>query len=181
MKKTILFPLAAILLLTTGVITQSLADKQSEVSKGLCAEVAFLQQRTKGNHYAADLLMTMGDMAKMIDIEPKIYLKDTKYRDICHLKIVKSANFGDFVSYDGYHYKQIIKHYPQSSQADNAAYELIYIVDKDQYNYADTGEEKRELEAFVKKYPKSDKRKEAKARIKEIDTALKNGGSPILD
>jgi outer membrane protein assembly factor BamD (BamD/ComL family) len=54
-------------------------------------------------------------------------------------------------------------------------------VDADRYNYADIEEEKKKLEAFIKKYPKSNKLKKAKARIKEIDAALKNGDSPILD
>jgi hypothetical protein len=181
MKKTLLFPRVAMPLLMAGIVMQSFADNQPKSNEGLCAEVASLHQKAKGGRSTADVLMAMGDAANTIDIEPKVYLKEPKYKDICHLKIVKSENFGDFVSYDGYHYKQIIKHHPQSSQADDAAYELIYIVDADRYNYADIEEEKKKLEAFIKKYPKSNKLKKAKARIKEIDAALKNGDSPILD
>ena len=95
--------------------------------------------------------------------------------------MIKSENFGDFVSYDGYHYQQLINKYPNSPLVDDAAYKLISVIDTESYNYEDIEEQKDKLEAFTKKYPKSNLYKEAKEKINSIEKILKSGGPAIYD
>jgi len=169
-----------ILLLVAGALSNSYAtDIKPPIS--LCTAVKYLEKRIRHNPCAPDLLMTMGEMAQKIEIDPETFQKDPQYKQQCHLKIVKSENFGDFVSYSGYHYTQLLKQYPESKLADDAAYALIYIITDDTYNFSDTRIEKKKLLDFLKQYPKSNKSTEAKARIKEIDEALTSGQSAILD
>ena len=154
---------------------------EATLASALCGEVAYLKKRLEVSRHAPDLLMVMADLAQKIEIEPRAFAQDSRYQKICGLKHVRSDNFGDFITYGGTHYDRIIRQYPQSDLVDDAAYELIYVITDDTYNYSDTRIEKKKLLAFLKRYPKSNKRKEAQARIREIDTALKNGEPPILD
>jgi hypothetical protein len=165
------------LLFIITLSSQIMADAKSIK---LCNSISVLQKDVSRTE-SPQSLMEMGNLASQIEIEPEIFRKDQKYKTLCHLKIVKSDNFGDFISYDGYHYQKILTDYPHSQLADDAAFALIYVITEDVYNFSDTRREKAKLLAFIKRYPKSNKLKEAKARIKEIDTALKNGDSPILD
>jgi hypothetical protein len=147
----------------------------------LCGEMANLEKHLSSNPHAPDLLMVMADLAQKIKIKPKTFSQDTRYQKECGLKYVHSDNFGDFVTYSGVHYNRIIRQYPQSDLADDAAYELIHVIAEDTHNHSDIRIEKKKLLAFLKHYPKSNKREEAQARIHEIDTALKNGEPPIID
>jgi hypothetical protein len=146
-----------------------------------CTNIATLEKTLKQSKNPGKILLQMGALAEKMEVEPETYHKNPDYRNICHLKIVKSENFGDFPSYSGYHYYQILKKYPKSKIADDAAFALIYVITEDTYNFSDTRIEKKKLETFLQQYPTSNKAKEAKARIKEIEDALKNGQSPILD
>jgi len=132
------------------------------------------------NNASPKLLLEIGKLASQMEISLEAYQKDNNYRTIAHLKIVKSDNYGDFVAYDGYHFKQIIKKYPHSNLVDDAKYYLIYLSD-DVNNYTDLNEEKTKLEAFIKKYPKSNLLTQAKERIEFIENSIKSGAPAILD
>jgi len=144
-------------------------NAQNSNSTLACRDIAILQEVIDNCKNPEQILLKMGDIAsKVEDLELKEFKKNSNYKDICHLKIVKSQNFGDFVAYSGYHYLQILKNYPKSSVADDAEYNLIYVITDDTYNFSDSCIEQKKLEAFIKKYPNSNKVKEAKARVKEI-------------
>jgi TolA-binding protein len=135
----------------------------------------------KSNAALADqILLKMGQIA--LDMEPSLeaFNQKREYRNICHLRIVKSANYGDFAAYDGYHFKKIIQNYPKSKLVDDAFYHLIY-VSEDVNNYTDLKKEQQKLEDFIKKYPKSNLLERAKNRIEFIKNHLKNGGIRIID
>ena len=108
------------------------------------------------------------------------FKENSNYENICHLKIIKSANFGDFIGYGGYHFKKILDEYKNSKYVDDADFELIYSY-KDEYNYSDVEETKRNLELFMNKYPYSNMLPEVKKRLKSISDYLKEGGQSIID
>ena len=175
MKKQLIIVLIALLSITIYAKTDTVSVHSS------CTTIASLEKKLKQSGKPEKILLKMGRLAEKIDIEEKVYHNNSDYKNICHLKIVKSENFGDFPSYSGYHYYQILKKYPKSDLADDAAFALIYVITEDSYNFSDTRIEKKKLETFIKQYPDSNKVKEAKVRISEIDVQLKNGESPILD
>lgn len=150
-------------------------------NKTLCKEVILLKSKLPSSTKADKILYNIAQLAQQIDISPKDYNQNSDYKNICHLKVIKSANFGDFVSYDGHHYQQLIKRYPNSSLKDDASYALIYVISSTTYNYEDLEKEKKKLEIFIKKYPKSNFYNKAKKRIISIEQVLKNGGGAILD
>jgi len=150
-----------------------------------CTNIATLEKELKQSKTPEKILLQMGKLAEKMSnetpLELEAYQKNTDYKNICHYKVVRSENFGDFPSYSGYHYSQILEKYPGSELADDAAFALIYVITEETYNFSDTRVEKKKLETFLKRYPGSNKAKEAKARIREIDEQLKNGEPPILD
>ena len=172
-----------LLILTLLLSIHTLYAKQPHTSP--CAKLALYEKTHEQSKEPAKVLFQLGKLAETIEneapVEMEDYQKDPSYKNICHYKIVRSENFGDFPSYSGYHYLQILKQYPNSDLADDAAFALIYVITEDTYNFSDTRIEKRKLARFLKHYPKSNKAKEAKARIKEIEAQLKRGESPILD
>jgi len=168
------------LLIIVGVI-DSIEAKEVDRELSTCIEIKRLESTLDNSKKPDEILLRMGDIAKDIDIEIDTYRANPDYKNICHLKIVKSDNYGDFPTYSGYHYSQILKKYPKSNLIDDASYRLIYIITEDIYNFDDMNVEKNKLKRFIAKYPKSNKKQEAKARIKEIDRELKSGVPPILD
>ena len=160
---------------TFGLSQESLGENT------LCKKVTLLSTKIKNSSSPDKVLYEIGKLAQKLEPTVEEYKKNSDLKDICHLKVVKSENFGDFVSYDGYHYQQLILNHPQSNLADDASYQLIYVISEDVYNFADMKVEKERLEAFVKKYPKSNLHKEAKERIKSIERDLKSGISAIMD
>jgi len=137
-----------------------------------CAPISQLESKLSSSKNPAKLLLRMGKLAETIEkktpLELDDYQKNPDYKNICHYKIVRSENFGDFPSYSGYHYFQILKQYPDSDLVDDAAFALIYVITEEAYNYSSTCIEEEKLKAFLKQYPKSNKAKEAKERIREI-------------
>ena len=103
-----------------------------------------------------------------------------EFGTVCHLRIVKSENFGDFVAYDGYHFKKILEDFPDSDLVDDAMYHLIYVL-PEEYNFADLADEKKKLEAFLAAHPDSNLREKATKRHTILDEYLKQGAQPILD
>ena len=168
------------ILLLLGSMHTAYAEDTTQAFS-LCTAVSHLEQRLHDTPCAPDLLMTMGEMAQKIEITRKVFQNNPLYKEACHLKIVKSDNFGDFPTYSGYHYQQILDRYPHSPLVDDAAYALIYVITEERYNFSDTRNEKKKLQNFINLYPKSNKVSEARARILEIEEQLKNGQSPILD
>ncbi len=167
-------------MLLIGVTSCALAN-EINCNITLCDEVALLKKSITQDSSSKAILMVMGNLAQRVEIEPNEMKKYQVQQQACHLKVVKSENFGDFVSYDGYHYKRLLKNYPKSDLADDAAYRLIYVIDQESYNYADIKEEKTKLQKFIKTYPQSNLLKEAEGRVKEIEEHLKNGGIEIMD
>ncbi len=153
----------------------------SEGNEVLLAKVTKLQRDLKSASHPEQTLYDIGESAQQIDISLEEYNKNRDFKEICHLKVIKSENFGDFVSYDGYHYHQLISKYPQSSLVDDAAYRLVYIIDTESYNYEDLEQNKQKLEIFIKKYPKSNFYGEANEKINSIEKILKSGGLAIYD
>jgi len=147
----------------------------------LLDRVMKLQAHLKSASDPDQTLYDMGGFAQEMDVSLKEYAKQSAYRDVCHLKVIKSENFGDFISYDGYHYRQLISKYPNSPLVDDASYRLIYVIDSDSYNYEDLEVQKDKLEAFIKQFPKSNLYKEAKEKINAIEQTLKSGGPAIYD
>jgi len=172
-----------LLILTLLLSTHTLYAKQPHASP--CAKLALYEKTHKQSKEPAKVLFQLGKLAETIEneapVEIEAYKKDPNYKNVCHFKIVKSENFGDFPSYSGYHYSQILAKYPKSDLADDAAYALVYVITEDTYNFSDTRTEKKKLERFLHTYPKSNKVKEARTRIREIEDALKNREPPILD
>ncbi len=171
-----------LLILTLLLSTHTLYAKQHASP---CAKLALYEKAHEQSKEPAKVLFQLGKLAEEVEkkapVEIEAYKKDPNYKNICHYKIVRSENFGDFPSYSGYHYFQILKQYPDSDLVDDAAFALIYVITEDTYNFSDTRIEKGKLEQFLEHYPKSNKAKEARTRIREIEDALKNGEPPILD
>jgi hypothetical protein len=170
------------LLLTAGTI---FAQSNPPSPDTPCANIARLGAKLSQSKHPANILLHMGKLSEKISDEtpPELSAFQTNpdYKNICHYKIIHSENFGDFPSYDGWHYQQILKKYPHSELADDAAYALVYIIMEDTYNFSDVRIEKKKLNAFLRQYPLSNKAKEAKTRIRAIDKALASGEPPILD
>ncbi len=162
-------------------LTSSILASEATYEISICDEVALLEKAITQDSSSASILMVMGNLSQRVEVELEELQKYQERQQACHLKVVKSENFGDFVSYNGYHYKEILKNYPKSNLADNATYRLIYVIDQDRYNYADIKLEKVKLQQFIKIYPKSNLLKEAQSRVKEIEEHLKNGGEEIMD
>ncbi|EPG64670.1 tetratricopeptide repeat protein [Leptospira wolffii] len=126
------------------------------------------------------LLLEMGKLLLNVDISISDYKKDLKYRNVYQLSIIKSANYGNFVGYTGYHFKKIISDYPNSEFLDDAEYYLIYSL-PEEYNYDNLKEEKGKLEGFLKKYPDSNLSGTVRKRIKWLRSYIKNGQNWIVD
>jgi len=144
-----------------------------------CEQIATLQKSYE-KAPTATLLLKMGELASKMEVALEAYRQNSDYTKVCHLRIIKSDNYGDFIAYDGYHYRQIVKKFPQSDLIDDAKYHLIYISDEVN-NYSDLNVEKTKLEAFIKSYPKSNLRTKAKKRITFIEEYLQRGGMSIID
>ena len=155
--------------------------QEKRVNSPIVKEVVELDSSLSSSHHPDKVLLEIAKLIIPIDISLEEYRQNEKYKEICHLKVVKSANFGDFVSYDGYHLKKIINTYPKSNLADDAAYELISVILSDEYNFHNVQKEKIKLLNFIKKYPKSNFREKAEERVENIEKDLKNGGSAIYD
>lgn len=128
----------------------------------------------------AKILLSIGKIAIKMEVSLEAYQKEPQMKRICHLKVVKSANYGDFVAYNGHHFRELIQKFPNSDLVDDASYYLLYI-SKDVNNYDDLNEEKQKLEGFIQKYPNSNLAPKAKERIEFISNHIKNGGEVILD
>ena len=171
-----------IVLLVLTVSTLSFAQESKNTIDPACKKIVELQKTLKSSSEPDKVLFRMGKIANEVqDVSPDQFRKNSDYKNICHLKIIKSANFGDFTSYDGYHFKKILEKYPRSKLADDAAYELIYVINDDVYNYSDTRIERKKLLQFVKKYPNSNLAKTAEKRIKAIDYDIEHGVPTIMD
>lgn len=127
-----------------------------------------------------EMLFSIGQLALQIKTSIQDFSNNIDYKNICHLRIVKSENFGDFVSYDGYHFFKIINDHPDSDLVDDAEYNLIYII-PEVYNYDDLNDEKNKLELFLKKYPNSNLKDKANKRYNWLIEYLKNGEQSIID
>ncbi|KIM13099.1 MAG: hypothetical protein KU38_02440 [Sulfurovum sp. FS08-3] len=152
---------------------------QASPQNSTCQNIIELQKRYD-NTPSPQLLLAIGEMASKLEVSLDEYEKDTLLATSCHLKVVKSANYGDFASYDGYHFKKLLLEYPQSDLVDDATYHLIYISD-DVNNFTDLTVEKAKLQKFIKDYPKSNLAPKAKKRIAFITQHIKKGGESILD
>ena len=171
-----------IVLLVLTVSVFGFAQESKSTIDPACKKIAELQKTLKSSSEPDKVLLRMGKIANEVqDVSLDQFRKNSDYKNICHLKIVKSANFGDFTSYDGYHFNKILEKYPRSKLADDAAYELIYVINDDVYNYSDAKTERKKLLQFVKKYPHSNLAKTAKKRIKAIDYDIKHGVQTIID
>ena len=138
-------------------------------------------QNNKPISTSAQMLYTLGEVCKRVEIDTKRFKADKRFGEFCHMHMIKSDNFGDFPTYRGYHFKQILTYYPGSDFSDKAAYALIYLIDQEVYNFDDVRQEMRKLEKFIRAYPQSTLRLRAQKRITKIKTDLRNGISPILD
>ena len=154
---------------------------EKKADSPIVKKVVALDNSLSNSQHPDKVLLEIAKLAIPIDISLEEYKQNENYKEICHLKVVKSANFGDFVSYDGYHLKKIINTYPKSNLADDAEYELISVILSDEYNYQDVRKEKKKLLNFIKKYPKSNLREKAEERVETIEKDLENGGSAIYD
>ena len=132
------------------------------------------------NNKNVETLLSIGKLALKMKISIDDFNKNNDYKNICHLRIVKSANFGDFVGYDGYHFNKIISDHPETDLVADAEYNLIYIV-PEEYNYEDLNGEKDKLKLFIKKYPNSNLKDKATKRYKWISEDLKKGNQSIID
>jgi hypothetical protein len=179
LKLLCIFSLFSLLLLNHENGIQAADGKPSAVDS-LQKMIELNNRYSTADKNKDQLLLSMGQTAMQMEIAIEEFNKKTEYKNICHLRIVKSANFGDFVSYDGYHFKKILKDYPKSQYADDAAYELIYVI-PDEYNYKDLRDEKNKLELFLQKYPQSNLKNKAKKRYAWIVEYLKKGEQPIID
>lgn len=155
--------------------------QEKKADSPIIKKVVVLDSSLSNSQHPDKVLLEIAKLLMPIDISLEEYRQNENYKEICHFKVVKSANFGDFVSYDGYHLKKIINTYPESNLADDAEYELINVILSDKYNFHDVQEEKTKLLNFIKKYPKSNLRKKAEERVETIEKDLKNGGSTIYD
>jgi hypothetical protein len=161
-------------------VSQDVAFKNMKEADDLEKIIALYNQYIGDADNKDKLLLSMGQIAMKMKISIEEFNKKKDYKNICHLRIVRSANFGYFVSYDGYHFEKILNDYPNSEFAADAEYSLIYIV-PDEYNYKNLDDEKNKLELFLKKYPESNLKNNAKKRYDWIVDYLKNGGQSIVD
>ena len=118
---------------------------------------------------AAGSLLKLGQFCAGLEPELVEWKAHPAYRRQCHIRVVRSANYGDFPAYDGYHFKQILRDYPGTPAAEEAAYALIYVITDITHNYSDPREEQRKLRTFLKRYPRTRHRKAIEKRIREID------------
>ena len=176
---TMKIKIVLLVLVTLMSFGKEMQEKRSD--SPIVEKVVALNNSLSNSQHPDKVLLEIARLLMPTDISLETYRQNDNYKEICHLKVVKSANFGDFVSYDGYHLKKIIKTYPESNLADDAEYELISVILSDEYNFHDVLEEKTKLLNFIKKYPKSNLRKKAEERVKTIEIDLKNGGSAIYD
>ncbi len=143
--------------------------------------ISTFAQNNKPITTSAQMLYALGEVCKRVEIDTKRFKTDKRFGEFCHIHMVKSDNFGDFPTYSGYHFKQILTYYPDSHFSDKAAYALIYLIDQEVYNFDDVRQEMQKLEKFIQAYPQSALRLRAQKRIAKIKTDLKNGVLPILD
>lgn len=170
-----------VLLILFTLISFGKEIQERKADSPIVKRVAILDSSLPNSQHPDKVLLEIAKLLMPIDISLEAYRQNNSYKKICHLKVVKSANFGDFVSYDGYHLKKIINTYPKSHLADDAEYKLINVILSDEYNFHNVQKEKMKLLSFIKKYPKSNLKEKAKKRVETIEKNLKNGGSIIYD
>jgi len=157
-------------------------EGENGINSSVCREITALESKLHSSSKQDKVLFELGKISSKIpEVSIEQYKKNKDYKTICHLKIVKSENFGDFTSYNGYHFQTIIDKYPQSNFADDAAYALIYIITDDVYNFDDAKVEREKLLQFIKTYPKSNLINTATKRVKAIDYDIKHGVPTIMD
>ncbi|MDH5432687.1 MAG: hypothetical protein OEY19_01990 [Gammaproteobacteria bacterium] len=161
-----------------NVLEEIVNSKEHEYDKALLLHD--LLNSKPVNIPEAAILLALGQTASNLEISLQEFSVEQAISQDLHMKIVHSENFGDFVSYDGYHFQQIIKKHPKSDLVDDAEYELIYVL-PDSHNYWDLKVEKKALEAFLKKHPKTNLLNEVTERIKFIADYLDSGGWEIVD
>ena len=149
-----------------GAAAGSCQHPKTEEDKTACLHMAQMQKLSDAT---AAALLKQGQYCAQLEPTAAVFKHHPRYQTLCHLRIVQSANYGDFPSYDGYHFKQILDAYPTSKSVDDAAYALIYVITEDTHNYEDPKEEQRKLRTFVKRYPRSRHKTEALKRIQAID------------
>lgn len=156
------------------------AEKLNENKKLFENIIALNAEYLSASSKKDSILLSIGLSAMELKASLSEYRSDERFKNICHMKIVKSENFGDFISYDGFHFKKILKDYPKSNFVDDAEYYLIYIV-PDEFNYDDLQLEKEKLDLFIKKYPKSNLYEKANKRLMWLIDYIKSGKQTIID
>jgi len=119
-------------------------------------------------------LYNLGNYCYQAEIKIEDFIKERNFKFICHIKIINSENYGDYLKYDGYHFKKLLKMYPQSEFSDRAEYILVDIKSEGD-DFTDLKILKNNLEKFIKKYPKSDLVESAQKRIDLIRNEIEQG------
>jgi len=88
------------LLIVIPLIATAIYANDINSSLEKCKEIAKLNIEQKSTKKPEQILLKIGNIASTIeDVELKEFNKTSDYKNICHLKVVKSQNFGDFVAY----------------------------------------------------------------------------------
>ena len=64
---------------------------------------------------ADKILIEIGKIALKMEVTINEYNENLNLKNICHMKIGESGNYGDFIGYDGYHFKKILSEYNNSA------------------------------------------------------------------
>ncbi len=159
--------------------TKGITSEQTASPIETLSDITKLYESFKANgdpHVLLDIALK----CQAMKVTLQQFQRVAEFGTVCHLRIVKSENFGDFVAYDGYHFKKILEDFPDSDLVDDAEYHLIFVL-PEEYNYTDLAEEKKKLEVFLAAHPDSNLREKATKRLTILDEYLKQGAQSILD
>lgn len=177
--KNILFALILIILMPSCGSKNKNEVTNKNFDSSLDEVILLKSQLSEKSNYSDSLLFELGKKLSTIKISIDDYNNNEIYKEL-KMKIVRSENFGDYITYGGFHFQVITNDFSDTELADDAAFELIYIP-PDIHNYDDIRATKDKLEEFLKKYPSTNLKNTAMERISDLTKQIESGAQTIYD
>ena len=153
--------------------TKSTIDK-SEIEKTVNSFI----EKGRLDKKDPDTLFKIGNYLNNIEIDVNVYRKDLKFYQKYNFELVDSENYGEFISYNGFHFKKIIIEFPESEFLDDCIYSMHFI-ENDRKDFIDLKKEKKFLSKFLIKYPNTNLKENIENKLKLIEEEIKSGNDII--
>ncbi|TGL55470.1 hypothetical protein EHQ58_18485 [Leptospira ognonensis] len=179
-----IFFLAIILLFSPFIIINTISCNKTESTKSgidkseIEKTVNSFIGKARLEEKDPDTLFKIGNYLNNIEIDVNDYRKDLKFYQKYNFELIESENFGESISYNGFHFKKIIIEFPESEFLDDCIY-LMHFIENDKKDFIDLKKEKKFLSKFLIKYPNTNLKENIENKLIAIEKEIKSGNDII--